>query len=64
MKFIHTEIYEIKDFEKFKKLNRFKKNFKEIDLTIEEFEEIVLFNINNLEDVGISNYDEMWTKEN
>lgn len=62
MKIIHTEIYEIKDFENFKKINYLNLKMPEEKFSMEEFEEMVTYKIDSIWDAGISNYEETWEK--
>ena len=62
MKIIHTEIFEIEDFEKFKKLNFIKKKKKEEDFTAEEFELLYEDQMDSIWDSGITNYSDSWAK--
>ena len=62
MKIIHTEIFEIKDFEKFKKLNFIKKRVKEKDFTGTDFEFLYTERMDSVWDSGVTHYSESWEK--
>lgn len=59
MKIIHTEIFEIKDFEEFKKLNFIKRKKKEKEFTAEDFK---LLYEDDMVTNGITGYSETWEK--
>ena len=62
MKIIHTEIFEIKDFEEFKKLNFIKRRIKEKDFTGTDFEFLYTDRMDSIWDSGITDYSESWEK--
>lgn len=62
MKIMHTEIFEIDDFEKFKKLNFIKKKKREEDFTATEFEELYINQMESIWDSGVTNYSDSWEK--
>lgn len=62
MKIIHTEIFEIKDFEEFKKLNFIKRKTKEKDFTGTDFEILYTDRMGSIWEIGITDYSETWEK--